>query len=127
MNFKELFPKEFGRIAAQSARQMITQKIREESREIIFDEFKDKKNELITGLVQKADGGALVLDLGRIEGIMPKKEQVPTEKYELNDKLKAVIVDVKKGLNKNINSIVTKPLIKKYTNTLILNIFSCIK
>ena len=92
----ELFPKEFGRIAAQSARQMITQKIREESREIIFDEFKDKKNELITGLVQKADGGALVLDLGRIEGIMPKKEQVPTEKYELNDKLKAVIVDVKK-------------------------------
>ena len=56
----ELFPKEFGRIAAQSARQMITQKIREESREIIFDEFKDKKNELITGLVQKADGGAFI-------------------------------------------------------------------
>ena len=104
----ELFPKEFGRIAAQSARQMITQKIREESREIIFDEFKDKKNELITGLVQKADGGALVLDLGRIEGIMPKKEQVPTEKYELNDKLKAVIVDVKKGLKGSTQIILSR-------------------
>ena len=104
----ELFPKEFGRIAAQSARQMITQKIREESREIIFDEFKDKKNELITGLVQKADGGALVLDLGRIEGIMPKKEQVPTEKYELNDKLKACIIDVKKGLKGSTQIILSR-------------------
>ena len=104
----ELFPKEFGRIAAQSARQMITQKIREESREIIFEEFKDKKNELITGLVQKADGGALVLDLGRIEGIMPKKEQVPTEKYELNDKLKACIIDVKKGLKGSTQIILSR-------------------
>ncbi len=94
----ELMPKEFGRIAAQTARQVITQKIREASRDVIFSEFVDKKGEIITGLVQKADGGAVVMDLGRIEGIMPKKEQVPTEKYSVNDKIKACIISVEKGV-----------------------------
>ena len=94
----ELMPKEFGRIAAQTARQVITQKIREESRNIIFNEFADKKGEIITGLVQKADGGAVILDLGKIEGIMPKKEQIPTEEYHVNDKIKACIIKVEKGV-----------------------------
>ena len=94
----ELMPKEFGRIAAQTARQVITQKIREESRNIIFNEFADKKGEIITGLVQKADGGAVILDLGKIEGIIPKKEQIPTEEYHVNDKIKACIIKVEKGV-----------------------------
>lgn len=94
----ELMPKEFGRIAAQTARQVITQKIREASRDVIFTEFADKKGEIVTGLVQKADGGALILDLGRIEGIMPKKEQIPTETYKVNDKVKACIISVEKGV-----------------------------
>ena len=94
----ELMPKEFGRIAAQTARQVITQKIREASRDVIFEEFKDKKSEIITGLVQKADGGAVIMDLGRIEGIMPKKEQIPTEKYKVNDKIRACIMTVEKGV-----------------------------
>ena len=85
----DIKPKEFGRIAAQTARQIITQKIREASREVIFDEFADKKGEIITGLVQKADGGAVILDLGKIEGIMPKKEQIESEHYMVNDKVKA--------------------------------------
>ena len=89
----ELMPKEFGRIAAQTARQVITQKIREASRDVIFSEFADKKGEIITGLIQKADGGSVVMDLGRIEGIMPKKEQVPTEKYNVND-INEIIGDV---------------------------------
>ena len=87
----ELLPKEFGRIAAQTARQVITQKIREMSREIIFGEFAEKKGELITGLVQKADNRVVILDLGRIEGIMPKKEQMPNETYYINDTVKACI------------------------------------
>lgn len=94
----ELMPKEFGRIAAQTARQVITQKIREASRDVIFTEFADKKGEIVTGLVQKADGGAVILDLGRIEGIMPKKEQIPTETYKVNDKVKACIISVEKGV-----------------------------
>lgn len=93
----ELLPKEFGRIAAQTARQVITQKIREMSREIIFGEFAEKKGELITGLVQKADNRVVILDLGRIEGIMPKKEQMPNETYYINDTVKACIVSVEKG------------------------------
>ncbi len=95
--FFELLPKEFGRIAAQTARQVITQKIREMSREIIFGEFAEKKGELITGLVQKADNRVVILDLGRIEGIMPKKEQMPNETYYINDTVKACIVSVEKG------------------------------
>ncbi len=94
----ELMPKEFGRIAAQTARQVITQKIREASRDVIFKEFENKKGEIMTGLVQKADGGAIVLDLGRIEGIMPRKEQIPTERYSVNDKIKACIISVEKGV-----------------------------
>ena len=93
----DIKPKEFGRIAAQTARQIITQKIREESRRVIFDEFADKKGEIITGLVQKADGGAVILDLGKIEGIMPKKEQIASENYSVNDKVKACIINVAEG------------------------------
>lgn len=93
----ELMPKNFGRIAAQTARQIITQKIREASREVIFDEFKDKQGELITGLVQKNDGRIVVLDIGKIEAIMPKKEQIPGEVIKVNDKIKTCILSVEKG------------------------------
>ena len=104
----ELMPKEFGRIAAQTARQVITQKIREASRDVIFSEFADKKGEIITGLVQKSDGGSVVMDLGRIEGIMPKKEQVPTEKYHVNDKIRACIISVEKGVKGSTQIILSR-------------------
>ena len=104
----ELMPKNFGRIAAQTARQIITQKIREASREVIFDEFKDKKGELITGLVQKADGRIVVLDIGKIEGIMPNKEQIPGEVYNVNDKIKTCIVSVEKGIKGSTQIILSR-------------------
>ena len=104
----ELMPKEFGRIAAQTARQVITQKIREASREVIFKEFADKEGEIITGLVQKADGGAVILDLGRIEGIMPRKEQIPKEVYKVNDKVKACIISVEKGVKGSTQIILSR-------------------
>ena len=107
VNF-ELMPKEFGRIAAQTARQVITQKLREASRDVIFTEFVDKKGEIITGLVQKADGGAVIMDLGRIEGIMPKKEQIPTEKYRVNDKIRACIISVEKGVKGSTQIILSR-------------------
>ena len=94
----ELVPKNFGRIAAGTAKQVIIQKIREASRNFLFDEFSQRKGEIVSGIIQKADGGVVVLDLGKLEGIMPVKEQVPTETYRVNDKIKAYVVSVEKGL-----------------------------
>lgn len=93
----EIMPKNFGRIAAQTAKQVIMQKIREASREYLFNEFSDRKGEIVSGLIQKADGGIVVVDLGRLEGVMPLKEQVATESYKVNDKLRAYVLDVEKG------------------------------
>ena len=94
----EQVPKNFGRIAAQTAKQVIIQKIREESRNFLFDEFNERKGEIVSGIVQKADGGIVVLDLGKLEGVMPVKEQIPTEKYKVNDKIRAYILDVERGI-----------------------------
>ncbi len=94
----ELVPKNFGRIAAQTAKQVIVQKIREESRNILFDAFNERKGEIVSGIVQKADGGVVVLDLGRLEGIMTIREQIPSEKYHVNDKIRAYVLDVERGM-----------------------------
>jgi len=95
---KELVPKNFGRIAAGTAKQVIIQKIREASREFLYNEFNEKKGEIVSGIIQKADGGTVIVDLGRLEGIMTLKEQIPTERYHVNDKIRACIVDVERGL-----------------------------
>jgi len=93
----EIIPKNFGRIAAGTAKQVIVQKIREISREFLYTEFSERKGEIISGIIQKADGGVVVMDLGKLEGVMPVKEQIPTEKYKVNDKIRAYVVDVEKG------------------------------
>ena len=94
----EIVPRDFGRIAAQTAKQVIIQKIREAEREIIFTEFNDRKGEIVSGIVQKADRNIIVMDLGKLEGVMPTKEQIPTENYKVNDKIKGYVLDVEKGL-----------------------------
>lgn len=104
----EIMPKSFGRIAAQTAKQVITQKIREMSRDVIFNEFEQKKGEIVTGLIQKADKNSVVLDLGKVEAIMPLKEQVPTESYSVNDKLKTCIVSVEKGYKGSTQIVVSR-------------------
>ena len=63
----------------------------------MFDEFNDRKGEIVSGIIQKADGGTVVLDLGKLEGVMPVKEQIPTETYKVNDKIRAYILNVEKG------------------------------
>ena len=93
----EIVPRDFGRIAAQTAKQVIIQKLREAEREIIYTEYNDRKGEIISGIIQKADKNIVVMDLGRLEGVMPAKEQVPTEKYRVNDKIKGYVLDVEKG------------------------------
>ena len=93
----EIVPRNFGRIAAQTAKQVIIQKLREAEREIIYTEFNDRKGEIVSGIIQKADKNIVVMDLGKLEGIMPTKEQIPTEKYRVNDKIKGYVLDVEKG------------------------------
>lgn len=94
----EIVPKNFGRIAAGTAKQVIIQKIREASRNFLFDEFNERKGEIVSGIIQKADGGVVVLDLGKLEGVMPVKEQIPTEHYKVNDKIRAYVLDVERGV-----------------------------
>ncbi len=105
---QELIPKNFGRIAAGTAKQVIIQKIREASREFLYNEYNERKGEIVSGIVQKADGGVVVVDLGRIEGIMTVKEQIPTEKYHVNDKIRACIIDVEKGLKGSIQVLISR-------------------
>ena len=93
----EIVPRDFGRIAAQTAKQVIIQKLREVEREITFTEYNDRKGEIVSGIIQKADHGIVIMDLGKLEGVMPTKEQVPTEKYHVNDKIKGYVLDVEKG------------------------------
>lgn len=94
--------KDFGRIAAQTARQVILQKIREAERENIFSEFYGRESDILTGLVQRISKGNVYVDLGRIEGIITQTEQIPGESYNLGDRIKTVILEVKntgKGAN----------------------------
>lgn len=104
----EIIPKNFGRIAAQTAKQVMVQKIREAERDIIYNEYSDKKGEIVSGLIQKADGNVVVMDLGKLEGVMPLKEQVPTETYKVNDRIRGYVVDVEKGIKGNPQAIVSR-------------------
>ncbi len=105
----EIKPKDFGRIAAQTAKQVVIQKIREVERDMVFNEYNDKKGEIVSGLIQKADSGtAVIVDLGKLEGIMPLKEQISSEKYRVNDKIKAYVMSVEKGAKGNPQAIISR-------------------
>lgn len=104
----EIKPKDFGRIAAQKAKQVVVQKIREVEKEMVFTEFNDKKGEIVSGLIQKADGKIVVMDLGKLEGVMPLKEQIPTETYRVNDKIRGYVLEVEKGLKGTPQVIVSR-------------------
>ena len=85
----------FSRIAAQTAKQVIIQKVREAEREGIFEEFKDRVGEVVNGIVRRYERGDLIVDLGRAEALLPNREQVPRENYRQSDRVRAFISDVK--------------------------------
>ena len=91
---KEITPEDFGRIAAQTAKQVIYQRIREAEQGIVFREYSTRIGEIVTGIVQQSDSRYTLVDLGRVEARLPKNEQVPTERYEHGMRLKAVIKEV---------------------------------
>lgn len=95
---KDVTPAGFGRIAAQTAKQVILQKIRETEKQVIFDEFENKVGTLINGTVFRVEGGKVTLDLGKAHGTMPISEQVSTESYRVNQRLKVYVKDVKSGI-----------------------------
>jgi N utilization substance protein A len=90
----EIIPEDFGRIAAQTAKQVIYQRIREAEQGIVFKEYSRRIGEIVTGIVQQSDSRYTLVDLGRVEARLPKSEQVPTERYEHGMRLKAVIKEV---------------------------------
>lgn len=93
---QEVTPADFGRIAAQTAKQVVVQRIREAERGIIYDEYANRANDILTGIVQRVEGRNVIIDLGRTEALLPPAEQISTEKYAPNNRMKFYIVEVKK-------------------------------
>ncbi len=93
---KEITPKDFGRIAAQTAKQVILQKIKEAEREIMYGEYIDREGDIVTGIIQQSDQRYTLVNLGRVEALLPPAEQVPGERYEHGMRIKAYIVEVRR-------------------------------
>lgn len=91
---QQIIPKDFGRIAVQKGKQIIVQKLREREKEIRFEEFSSKKGEIITGMIQKSDKGPVILDLGKVEGIISVNERIEDEDYSVNKKIRVYVQDV---------------------------------
>jgi len=89
-------PANFGRIAAQTAKQVMIQKIREAESEVVYGEFEGKKGSLVTGLVQRLEHGSVLVNLGRTEALLPRQEQVFNEQYRPGDRIRAYVLDVKR-------------------------------
>jgi len=87
----------FGRIAAQTAKQVILQRIREAERETLYGEFVEREGDLVTGTVQSLSGGTITLSLGRAEAVMPRNQQIPNERYRPHDKVRALLLEVKRN------------------------------
>jgi len=88
---------DFGRILAQTAKQVIIQRVRDAERDNVFEEYKDRKGEVVNGIVRRFEKGALIVDLGRAEAILPMKEQVPRESYRPGDRIRAYVLDITKA------------------------------
>jgi N utilization substance protein A len=93
---KEVTPKNFGRIAAQTAKQVVIQRIREAEREMVFDEFSDREEDIITGIVQRIDQKNIIVDLGKTEAVLLPAEQMPGDDYRQGARIKAYITEVRK-------------------------------
>ena len=98
---QEESPKNFGRIAAQTAKQVVMQRLREAERSRVMDEVNTKQDELVTGIIRRIEGDNVYVDLGmtQVEGVLSLKDQIPGEKYKINDRIKVVVKTIKEGYN----------------------------
>lgn len=92
----EVTPRDFGRIAAQTAKQVVVQRIREAERDLVYEEYKNRVDDIINGFVQRREGPNILVDLGKVEAMLPPPDQLPNEPYRHGDRIKAYIVEVKK-------------------------------
>ena len=90
----EVTPKDFGRIAAQAAKQVVTQRVREAERGVIFSEYVDREEDVMTGIIQRVDANFVHVDLGKIEAKLAKSEQIETEEYRVHDRIKVFVTKV---------------------------------
>ncbi len=93
----EVTPRDFGRIAAQTAKQVLVQRLREAEREMVYKEFRDREGDIVTGVVQRIERKNVYLDLGRIEAVLPPPEQIPRESHRQGERVKAYVVEVRQG------------------------------
>lgn len=93
----EVTPRDFGRIAAQTARQAMMQRIRQAEKEMIYDEFKDRAGEIVSGTVRRFERSDVIVDLGKFEAVMPAQQRVTTEEYSVGDRIRAYVVAVENG------------------------------
>ena len=91
---RKLNSTELGRIAAQTAKQVIIQKLRDAEREIIYNEFRGRKGELVNGIVQRFERNNIIVNLGRTDALLPEREQIPRERYRQGDRIRAMILDI---------------------------------
>ncbi len=92
----EVTPQDFGRIATQTAKHVVMQKLREAEREIIYNEFIDYEDEILTGVVERTDARFVYVNIGKVEAVMPVREQIPGEEFDFNDRIKVYVVSVDK-------------------------------
>jgi N utilization substance protein A len=93
-------PEDLGRIAAQTAKQIITQRLRQAESEIIYEDYVELKGDLITGTVQRFESGSIIVNLEKTEGVLPRSEQIPGEHYQPGERIRAIILDVRKSTHK---------------------------
>ena len=98
---QEETPKNFGRIAAQTAKQVVMQRLREAERSKVMDEVNTKQDELVTGIIRRIEGDNVYVDLGmtQVEGVLSQRDQIPNEKYKINDRIKVLVKSVREGYN----------------------------
>ena len=94
---EEVPPRNFGRIAAQTAKQVVVQRIREAERGMIYSEFSERESDIVTGTIQRIENRNYYIDLGKIEAVLGPNEQIPGESYEMFDRIKTYIVEVRKA------------------------------
>lgn len=92
----EVTPKDFGRIAAQTAKQVVTQRVREAERGVIYSEFSDREEDIMVGIVQRQDARFIYVSLGKVEALLPVSEQMPNEQYKPHDRIRVFITKVEK-------------------------------
>lgn len=92
----EVTPRDFGRIAAQTAKQVVVQRIREAERSLIYDEFSNRESDIVTGTVQRVELKNVFIDLGKTEAVLAPSEQIPGETFNINDRIKTYIIEVRK-------------------------------